>query len=58
MASLGFDLARDEEFLMLMYRQAVKDRTIDPQETTWEDYYAECMADIERRSKQYGEGKN
>ena len=55
MASLGFDLARDKEFLMLIYKQGVKDKTINK---TWEDYYAECMADIERRSKQYGEGKN
>lgn len=49
MESLGFDLARDVELLMLEYRQGVKDRTINPQRTTWEDYYTEKMREIAER---------
>ena len=46
MNGLAFDLARDVELIMMEYRQGVKEKKIDPQVTTWEDYYTECMAAI------------
>lgn len=46
-----YDLERDTEILMIEYRQGVKDKTIDPQKTTWEDYYTQSMSAIAESMK-------